>query len=372
MVLLYGVKKSPSNAFYYDDNVVNMIEIPIAQCEGDYPLTEDELKHYFGVESSRMGKLPEYFIIPRLNSSITGDIKKSVSNVIDLGSLKERFFLGAAAGEVPPGLSLADFVGQCATEYEQHTGKPAPQNWYITGNKYWYITGEVVVYKPLAWVPIVRERVTIPKSHFETEYEKKKTTIQTSELYGKGEACFTMSIGGGWRGLKLELSSTVSVEADYRKSTEVKEEITQKGKIGDVVIKEVVMGMCLRMERVYENSVHLYLNDKGRDNSLIWRDCESSSQADPSELIYVGPLQFHPISMTGTGHSSSLYLQTLPVFSAEKNLLYLHLLLSCKGWTSWYTYNGGTVRYNSGWVETLPLPDDKPPSVTFIAHRCAD
>ncbi|KAF9324318.1 hypothetical protein BG006_000673 [Podila minutissima] len=160
---------------------------------------------------------------------------------------------------------------------------------------------------PPPWAPIICEKRTIPKSHFELKYEKTTTTIQTSELYGKGEACFTISIGGGWKGAKLELSSTISVGASYKKSTEIKEEITQKGKLRSVVIKEVVLGMCLRMKRVYERSVPLYLNDKSRDNSLVWARCESNLWVASSELRDVKPLQFHPISIPGTGHRWGRY-----------------------------------------------------------------
>ncbi|KAG0361190.1 hypothetical protein BGX24_005384 [Mortierella sp. AD032] len=176
----------------------------------------------------------------------------------------------------------------------------------------------IVAYKPLAWVCIVRDNSTIPYNHFETEYEKKSTTIETSDIYGHFEASFTLSIGGSWKAVKAELSTTTKVELNYKKSTEVKEEITQKGNIGDVVIKELILGMALRVER---------------------------------------------------SHSSSLYLQALPVFNAECHLDNLHLVRSCKGWTDWYVYNGGIkIAYpiGAGRTETLPVPGKKP-LVTFIA-----
>lgn len=65
-----GVKRANgSNAFYYDDNDIKMIEVPIGQCEGSYILSPDELKKHFGVDPARMGKLPEYFIAPRLDTT---------------------------------------------------------------------------------------------------------------------------------------------------------------------------------------------------------------------------------------------------------------------------------------------------------------
>ncbi|KAF8926160.1 hypothetical protein BGZ58_000141 [Dissophora ornata] len=173
-----------------------------------------------------------------------------------------------------------------------------------------------------------------------------------------------MSIGGGWKGLKAELSTTSSVEASYRTSTKVKE----KGKIGDVVIKELAMGMCLRVQRVYERSVNLYLNNEAKGNSLTWDGPESWDELRivSSALRDVKPLQFHPIRMSGTGHSDSLFLQAFPVFNVEKKLTDLHLVLSCEGWTHWFVYNGGTKTVGGDRLETLPMPDNKKPLITFI------
>ncbi|KAF9537460.1 hypothetical protein EC957_008102 [Mortierella hygrophila] len=224
---------------------------------------------------------------------------------------------------------------------------------------------------PVAGFPIVREKGTIPYNHFETEYEKNSTTIETSDIYGHFEASFTMSIGGSWKAVKAEVSTTTKVEANYKRSTEVKEEIRQKGTIGDVVIKELILGMTLRLQRVYEHSVHVYLNDEAKGNSLTWDG--PSSWGDlwvaSNALPNVEFLQFHPMSMTGTVHSSSLFLQAPPVFNAERHLDNLHLVLSCKGWTDWYVYNGGVKTaypIGAGRTETLPVPG-KQPLVTFIA-----
>lgn len=52
------------------------------------------------------------------------------------------------------------------------------------------------------------------------------------------EAAFTLSAGGGWSGMKMDLSTTTKVEASYRTSTKVDEEIVEKAKFGDVVIEE--------------------------------------------------------------------------------------------------------------------------------------
>jgi hypothetical protein len=318
MNFLSGVKKSVgSQAFYYDDNDVNMIDVPVAGCEGDYILSATELERYFGVEPARMGKLPEYIIIPRLDS--TWNTSRSES----------------------------------------------------TSRSWWDITGEVVAYRPLAWVPIVRENGIIPYNHFETEYEKSTTTIETSDIYGHFEASFSMTAGGSWKAVKAEVSISTKVEANYKKSSEVKEEIKQKGKIGDVVIKEIILGMALRVQRVYERSVHLYLNDERKADSLTWSGPSSWNDLwiGSSSLRDVGFLKFQSMIMTGTGHTTSLLLQALPVFNAEHHLDDLHLVLTCSGWTDWYVYNGGVKTAHAvgaGRTETLPIPGKKP-LVTFIA-----
>ncbi|KAG0376022.1 hypothetical protein BGX24_008392 [Mortierella sp. AD032] len=318
MNFLTDIKKSIGTpALYYDDNDVNMIHVPVAKCEGDYILSAAELQHYFGVEATRMGKLPKYLIIPRLNS--TWNSSRSTS----------------------------------------------------TSRSWWDITGQVVAYKPLAWVPIVREKGTIPHNHFKTEYERNSTTIETSDIYGHFQSSFTLSMGGSWKAVRAEVSTTTKVEANYRTFIEVKEEIKQKGMIGNVVIKELILGMALRVQRVYEHSVHLYLNGEAKGDSLTWDG--PSSWGDlwiaSNALPDVEFLQFHPISMTGTGHSTSLFLQALPVFNAERHLEDLHLVLSCSGWTDWYVYNDGvktTYAIGAGRTETLPVPG-KQPLATFIA-----
>ncbi|KAA8893230.1 hypothetical protein FN846DRAFT_963280 [Sphaerosporella brunnea] len=314
MVLFPGVKQAKSGAYYYDDNDVKMIKIPVGNCTGDYILTPAELKRYFGVDPARMGPLPEYLIAPHLDSTWNEGRSKN------------------------------------------------------TGRTWWDITGEVVAYRPIEWVPIVRELNTIPYSHFEVEYKKTTTKIQTSELYGHAEASFTIALGASWKGIKVEASTTTSIEASYKTSTELHEEIVEKGKRGDVVIKELAMGMALKVKRVYERNVKLYLNDESKKDSLTWDGpAWGELWVGANDLRDVGALQFNPIIMSGSGYSKSLYLQVLPVFNADKKLTNMHLALSNKGWTDWYAYPGGSHIPNPPRVETIPLPDNKKPLVTFIA-----
>ncbi|KAF9979684.1 hypothetical protein BGZ75_009343, partial [Mortierella antarctica] len=202
-----GIKQTTgSKAFYYDDRDVNMIDVPIGQCQGDCILTEAELNRYFGINPSRLGKLPEYIIAPRLHSA--HDASRSFSGMEETRLMSE-------------------------------------------------VTGEVVVYQPLEWIPFVHARKTIPHNLFQTEFERVETTIKKSEIYGSFEASFTMSAGGGWKSMKAEASAGATFEANYRESKEFKEEIKTTGKHGEVVVKEIVMGMSLRVKRVYEHSVNL-------------------------------------------------------------------------------------------------------------------
>lgn len=289
-----------------------MINVPIAECEGDLVLNPDELRKYFGVDPKRRGQLPQYLIAPRLRSL-----------------WKEN---------CPKGF-------------------------------WWDITGIVKVYTPVAWVPVVHEISTIPYSVFKTQFKGTTTRLRMSKIYGEYEASFKLGAGIGIEGLKMELSNTTSVKARCELSTEQEERLKQEYEVGDEVVKKIAMGMSLRVKRVFERSVHLHLNYLCLPDSLTWDKGSwtwDELRVAPSSLHQVKHLQFHPITMEGNGHSSSLYLQTLPIFHDGK-LEDLHLVVSCKGWKNWYVYNGGTRRkkWDDGRAqETLPAP--KQPLVTWI------
>jgi hypothetical protein len=320
MAPLPGVKKASSGAFYYDDSDINMINIPIGACEGDYVLTPAELKRYFSLNADRIGKLPEYLIYPHLNSTWNHARKK------------------------------------------------------ITGRDWWNITGEIVAYRPIQWIPIVNERDTIPSRSFDAEYNKATKKIQTDEIYGRaaGTDLFELSLGGKWKGMKCERSSTSSIEikAIYITPTEISKSATvEKGNRGNLVLKEIVLGMALQVERVFEHVITMYLNNEGKRDSLTWDGPESDNKVwvAANSLRDVGSLQFHPILMTGTGHSDSLWIQVLPVFDESKKLTDMHTVVSCKGWVDWYAYTPGSKVRNSGRKETLPLPKNKKPLVALVA-----
>ncbi|KAF9936994.1 hypothetical protein BGZ67_001820 [Mortierella alpina] len=312
-----GIKQTAgSKAFYYDDRDVNMIDVPIGKCQGDSPLTDAELDSYFGIHPSKIGKLPEYIIAPRLHSA--HDASRSFSGLQETRLMSE-------------------------------------------------ITGEVENHSP---------------NLFHTEFESVETTIKKSEIYGSFEASFSISAGGSWKSMKAEASAGATFEANYRETKEFKEEIKTKGTYGEVVVKEIVMGMSLRVKRVYEHSVNLRFGWKLVDpigkamnfqkaeleTILTWDGPESwdDIMVKSSALRDVGPLQFHPVPMTGNGYKHGLWLQVLPVFE-DKKFVDMHLIVSADGWKEWAAYGHGTRTVDSGREETLPMPGYITPMVTHIA-----
>ncbi|KAG0605689.1 hypothetical protein M758_9G080300 [Ceratodon purpureus] len=321
--LFPGVKRADSGAFYYNHDDVKMISLPVqTRCDG-YNLTPQELRKYFGVDPDRMQQIPEYLIVPRLHSAWNSSRSAQL------------------------------------------------------GGSWWDITGEVVVYKPEQWIPIVKELSTIPYSTMQVEFQKTTTTVQTSEIYGSFTASFTLSAGGGIHGVRAEVSASTELKASYRTTSEVKQEITEKARLGNIAVKEVAMGMQLQVSRVSERSVHLYLSDKRKGDSLTWPGPETWDElrVKSVDLRDVEALQYHPITMTGPGHSSSLFLQVLPAFDSHKKLTNLHLAVSCEGWVDWYTYPGKAKFYGEGEdrrLERLPMLDNPKPMVTFIPANIED
>ncbi|KAF9988448.1 hypothetical protein BGZ75_009395 [Mortierella antarctica] len=75
------------------------------------------------------------------------------------------------------------------------------------------------------------------------------------------------------------------------------------------------------------------LNGDRKPYTLTWYGSKSWAKLEvtPANFENVDALLLHPIRMTGTGHSQSLYL--LPRFNAGKKLIDLHLVMSCEGRT---------------------------------------
>ncbi|KAF9999538.1 hypothetical protein BGZ80_002399 [Entomortierella chlamydospora] len=268
-------RENDTNAFYYSESDVkkSRVEIDYNGCL----LTEQQLRSYFGIDNSKMMELPEILIVPIFNSTSKNAKKDS---------------------------------------------------WYS-------ITGHVVVYKPLAWVPKVTLLNTIPRSKITTRTEIKPTKIEPSKLYTNLGTDFTLSIRGGWKGVRTK-STNVKANADNMAS-----------------------------ERVYERYVTLSLSD---EMDMTWGGIDKwdDIKVKKSDLRYVNHLQFHPIAMSGSGHVNSLYLQVLPGFNEQKMLTNLHIIFSCESWANWFAYKGESREVEEYRDEVLAMPESHPPLVTFI------
>ncbi|KAF9995534.1 hypothetical protein BGZ65_008823 [Modicella reniformis] len=200
----------------------------------------------------------------------------------------------------------------------------------LTARSWWDIAGQVVVYEPLCWVPIVREKITIPCSQLRT----RRTTIQIEELYGLQTTLHLVH--------QHDPSPTTSAEINWEASTKLHEKSTQIGKLPS---SSSWAYLCACGAPLSVPFITCYLNDEGKSDSFTWNGIEKWEDilVDLNDLNEVQPLA---IFMTGTGYSGSLYLQILPAFNERKDLEDIHLVTA---------------------AETLPLLDNKKPLATFVA-----
>ena len=77
MVYKFANVHDSNEKYYYNNSDVNYMHVPLAECEGDYILTKDELRDYFGVDETRFGTLPQYPIFPRLDAA--NDAKRTAA-----------------------------------------------------------------------------------------------------------------------------------------------------------------------------------------------------------------------------------------------------------------------------------------------------
>jgi hypothetical protein len=117
----------------------------------------------------------------------------------------------------------------------------------------------------------------------------------------------------------------------------------------------------LRVEEFYTHNIKVWVDGREKGDSLGWHGGPSWSDIHiPSRaLSRVGGLQFSKITMTGGGHSTGLYVQTLPVFNENKELKDVHIALSNVGWTDWYAYVAGKKGKSSG-RQLLAYPNYHP------------
>lgn len=272
--------------YYYNYEDIPKASVPISDVsEGDFNLSKDQLKYWFDLSDKTMPNLPKFLIRPRLNSKWGGD-------------------------------------------------------------SWWNITGDVVVYRPKKWVPNISRTKTYPRSAIETALTETTTTTTTTKLYAGAEASLEVSTGASFWGMKVEakakVETTISAQRDYVKVSELKTE----GKLGDRVVHELWVSMLLEVEEVYSHDLKFWVENTGGKHNIGWSGgpaWENIWIANES-LRYMDGLKFHPIQMSGSGHSDSIHLVTLPVFKGkgnDKDIDKLHVALSCNDWVDWYAYVTG-------------------------------
>ncbi|EGU86517.1 hypothetical protein FOQG_12853 [Fusarium oxysporum f. sp. raphani 54005] len=308
-----GVKKDGNGAYYYNDGDVESHRIPLSdQCYGDVRMSREQLEEWFGISNDTLPDLPAYYILPRLDSTWGG----------------------------------------------------------TAGGGWWNVTGDIVVYKPIEWVPSVARIRDFPKNSIVTNIEKERVETTTTKLYAKAEFALEVSAGGNYMGIKAEAKAKTETGVEFEKEVRNKDTYTQKGVVGDVALVEVAVGLMLRVEEIYTHNIKVWVDGREKGDSLGWHGGPSWNDIHiPSRsLSRVGGLQFSKITMTGGGHSAGLYVQTLPVFDEKKELKDLHIALSNVGWTDWYAYVAGKKGRSSG-RQLLAYPNYRPSTTLMPLNK---
>ncbi|KAK2738855.1 hypothetical protein CKAH01_18736 [Colletotrichum kahawae] len=289
--------KDNDGAYYYKDGDVKVIRVPLSNdCYGDLRMDHDQLKEWFGISNDNLPDLPAYYISPRLDSTWEGYYKDG------------------------------------------------------TNRGWWRVTGDIVAYKPIEWVPSIARIRDFPKNSIVTKIEKERVETTTTKLYAKAGFSLEISGKGNFMEMKAEAKATAETGVDFKREVKNVDKYTQEGKVGDEPLVEVAMGLMLRVEEVYTHHINVWVDDRAKGDSMGWSggpgwdDIKILSRA----LTRVEGLQFSNIKMTGNGHYAGLYVQTLPVFDGNGELKDINLALSNRGWAHWYAYTVGKKGKSSG------------------------
>lgn len=311
------VKTDNSGAYYYNDGDVNTTRVRLSdQCYGDLRMDHGQLQEWFGINDDNLPDLPAYYISPRLDSTWEGYYKQ-----------------GTARG-------------------------------------WWRVTGDIVVYKPLEWVPSIARIRDFPKNSIITEIERERVETTTSRLYAKAEFALEISGGGNYMGMKAEAKATAETGVNFEREIKNVDKYTQKGQVGAEPLVEVAVGLMLRVEEIYTHTINIWVDDRGAQDSMGWSGGPGWNDIyiPQRALSRVGGLQFSNIGMSGTGYSKGLWIQTLPVFDDKKELKDVHLALSNNGWTNWYAYTVGKKEKSSG-RQLLAYPNYNPSTTLMPANK---
>lgn len=296
--VLRGVKRDSSGSYYYNSSDIPRISVPISKnCDGDMNLPPNVLDDCFGISHDTMPRLPQFMVHHRLTKECNGE------------------------------------------------------EWTT-------VRGEIVVSKPIEWVPVVAVFDKYAKSMAKTTITRDTKTASTTKLFGKasGFAKLNTEAGGTLWGVKVEFESELKIEgkASHSYKLEAREKQKVEWKTGDEAMWEVAVTMMLKIEDVYTHSIEVRVKNHsaGRNTTLTWDGPGTWSD------FYVPNWQvqnvkvdfeFHPVYARGTGYPESLYILPLPVLSEDKkSIKALHVLMSNKGWVHYHAYTSGKQQAPTG------------------------
>lgn len=233
-----------------------------------------------------------------------------------------------------------------------------------------WVNGEIVVYKPIKWVPYVHEIQLIPKNALDVEIDRSSTTVKETELYGMADFSISADAGLSYKALAVNVTAKAETRIKVTLDTTETKTRREKGTLGSTPVYEVTVGMMLQVQELGERQ--LVNNDIWEDSVVVppnlgidqprrflhWHGSESWGDIHISsdDLANVKGLQFHD------GH---LFIQTLPVQNENHQISDVHVALSYSGWNDWYAYIHGEMVNQTKECEYLAWPAWTP-AATFM------
>ncbi|TGO43746.1 hypothetical protein BCON_0954g00010 [Botryotinia convoluta] len=276
-----GIKRDANGAYYYNSDDIPQIQVPMAQqFSGNLNLTQPQLDYWFGVSQS-LPSLPKYLVQPRLHSQ-----------------------------------------------------------WNLSKYDGWDITGEMIVYEPVEWIPIVTAVRSHPRSILEQTYTNESTSTTSSEIYGRIQAELEISSGINMFGVKAQAKISSEAKVEGRITSDDVSRIRTEGTLGDKVVKEVWLTMSLKVKPIFSRKIVLWNANKDEGYDVWWSggpDWDDIRVLD-KDVHRVEGLQFSNVPTSGPGPSNNIYFQVLPQLDTDKKIQDLHIAISNKNWKDWFAY----------------------------------
>ncbi|KAJ5216891.1 hypothetical protein N7468_009899 [Penicillium chermesinum] len=266
-----------NGAYYYEDSQLQ--PLPVADFSTGYKMSRKDIQDWFGVINT-LPEVPKYFIV----------------NETSLKSNLEPF----------------------------------------RGNRT-YVNGGWAVYEPVEWVPTMFLNRVIPKNEFPIQFNRTTTSINQTKLYAGLKSMASASASASYGAMKAEASVEIKGEIELDLDTKVVETMSQEGTLGSKPVHEVVLGMTIKMRRVYswefaeDDVTYLFRISLGP----LVEDCRWSGATDGGNSIsnesfrHVSELQYY------AGYYKA---QILPAFTKEKEVKKVHVALKAPTWSCWYVY----------------------------------